>query len=60
MAEYNTPSSITQHGITNSSNEINTSACGMKYFSPPPDRKSSHINRIVNVLDVLLVAILCV
>jgi len=33
---------------------------GMKYAAPTPDRKASHIYRIVIVLDVLLVAILAV
>jgi len=59
MAEHNTPS-ITQHGMANSSNKINNTQRGMKYAAPTPDRKASHIYRIVIVLDVLLVAILAV
>lgn len=47
MAGYNTLSSISQHCIANSSYKINNTVCGMKYSAPPPDRKSSHIYRIM-------------
>lgn len=47
MAEYNTPCSVSQHGIANSSNKINNTERGKQYAVPPPDRKSSHIYRLM-------------